>query len=79
MSCYVMHGTLGLTGVKPGCGLEQCVSCAVLIDGVSTLCCNRPVAGLPGKENITVAEVKLLAVSSNDLMLASCQKLAYSR
>jgi aerobic-type carbon monoxide dehydrogenase small subunit (CoxS/CutS family) len=51
---YVLRGGLGLTGVKLGCGLEQCGSCAVLVDGVSTLCCNRPVAEFPGKDIITV-------------------------
>jgi len=52
---YVLRGALGLTGVKLGCGLEQCGACAVLVDGVSTLCCNRPVAEFPGK-NITTVE-----------------------
>ncbi len=51
---YVLRGALGLTGVKLGCGLEQCGSCAVLVDNVSTLCCNRPVAEFPGKEITTV-------------------------
>jgi len=51
---YVLRGALGLTGVKLGCGLEQCGSCAVLVDNVATLCCNRPVAEFPGKEIVTV-------------------------
>jgi len=51
---YILRGALGLTGVKLGCGLEQCGSCAVLVDGVSTLCCNRPVAEFPGKDITTV-------------------------
>ena len=48
---YILRGALGLTGVKLGCGLEQCGSCAVLVDGVSTLCCNRPVAEFAGQNS----------------------------
>ncbi len=51
---YVLRGQLGLTGVKLGCGLEQCGSCAVLVDNEATLCCNRPVGEFPGKEIVTV-------------------------
>ncbi|MEX2452031.1 MAG: (2Fe-2S)-binding protein [Rhodospirillales bacterium] len=51
---YILRGPCGLTGVKLGCGLEQCGSCAVLIDGEPTLCCNRPVGEVAGKEIVTV-------------------------
>jgi len=51
---YVLRGELGLKGAKLGCGLEQCGSCAVLVDGVSTLSCARPVAELAGREIVTI-------------------------
>ena len=37
---YVIRDELGLTGTKLGCGLEQCGSCAILIDGEKKLSCN---------------------------------------
>ena len=30
---FVIRDELGLTGTKLGCGLGQCGSCAVLVDG----------------------------------------------
>jgi len=51
---YVLRNALGLTGVKNGCGLEQCGSCAVLVDGASTLTCVAPVAGFEGREIVTI-------------------------
>ena len=50
----VLRNRLGLTGVKVGCGLEQCGACAVLVDGKSTLSCVRPAAGFAGNEIETV-------------------------
>ena len=50
----VLRNRLGLTGVKVGCGLEQCGACAVLVDGKSTLSCVRPAAEFAGKEIETV-------------------------
>ena len=37
---FVIRDDFKLTGTKLGCGLEQCGSCAVLIDGVKKLSCN---------------------------------------
>ena len=50
----VLRNCLGLTGAKLGCGLEQCGACAVLVDGVSTLSCARPVNEFAGKSVTTV-------------------------
>ena len=49
-----LRNRLGLTGVKVGCGLEQCGACAVLVDGVSTLSCVRPAAEFEGTCIVTV-------------------------
>ncbi len=51
---YVLRNTLGLTGAKLGCGLEQCGSCAVLVDGDARLSCNAPVAQFEGADIVTV-------------------------
>jgi aerobic-type carbon monoxide dehydrogenase small subunit (CoxS/CutS family) len=51
---YVLRNSLGLTGTKHGCGLEQCGACAVLVDGVSTLSCMAPVADFEGREIVTI-------------------------
>ena len=37
---YAIRNDFGLTGTKLGCGLEQCGSCAVIIDGEKKLSCN---------------------------------------
>lgn len=51
---YVLRNQLGLTGAKLGCGLEQCGSCAVLVDGVAQLSCVAPVGQFAGAEIVTV-------------------------
>ena len=50
----VLRNRLGLTGVKVGCGLEQCGACAVLVDGESTLTCVRPATDFKGRSIETV-------------------------
>jgi nicotinate dehydrogenase subunit A len=50
---YVLRNSLGLTAAKHGCGLEQCGACAVLVDGVSTLCCATPAAAFQGHDIVT--------------------------
>ena len=50
----VLRNRLGLTGLKVGCGLEQCGACAVLVDGESTLACARPAADFEGRRIETV-------------------------
>ena len=50
----VLRNRLGLTGVKVGCGLEQCGACAVLVDGEPTLACVRPAADFEGRRIETV-------------------------
>ena len=49
-----LRNRLGLTGVKVGCGLEQCGACAVLVDDEPTLSCVRPAADFEGRRIETV-------------------------
>jgi nicotinate dehydrogenase subunit A len=47
---YVLRDNLGLHGPKFGCGLAQCGSCTVLIDGRAVRSCVLPLAKVgPGK------------------------------
>jgi aerobic-type carbon monoxide dehydrogenase small subunit (CoxS/CutS family) len=51
---YVLAGELGLKGPRFGCGLAQCGSCSVLVDGVETRSCVTPAAAVAGKEITTL-------------------------
>jgi len=51
---FVLRNELGLVGAKLGCGLEQCGSCAVLVDGVPVMSCVAPVSQFEGKRIETV-------------------------
>jgi aerobic-type carbon monoxide dehydrogenase small subunit (CoxS/CutS family) len=51
---WVLRESLGLTGAKYGCGLEQCGSCAVLCDGRKVLSCTAPLESFAGKEITTI-------------------------
>ncbi|MDI1322686.1 MAG: (2Fe-2S)-binding protein [Algoriphagus sp.] len=51
---YVLRDQLELNGPKFGCGLSQCGSCMVLVDGVAVTSCIRPVASLGNSRVITL-------------------------
>jgi len=51
---YVLAGELGLKGPRFGCGLAQCGSCSVLVDGAETRACVTPVAAVEGKAVTTL-------------------------
>jgi len=50
----VLRNTLRLTGSRYGCGLEQCGSCMVLLDGEPAFSCVREVGTLQGHEITTI-------------------------
>jgi len=50
----VLRNHLGLVGTKFGCGLEQCGTCMVLIDGAPVRSCGKTVATVAGKNVLTV-------------------------
>ena len=52
---YVLTDDLGLKGPRFGCGLAQCGSCSVLIDGVEIRSCVTPVSAV-GQREITTLE-----------------------
>ena len=51
---FVIRDEFGLTGTKLGCGLEQCGSCAVLIDGKKKLSCNIFASDYQNHDIITI-------------------------
>ena len=51
---YVLSNELLLQGPRFGCGLAQCGSCSVLVDGVETRSCVTPVGSIEGKSVTTL-------------------------
>jgi nicotinate dehydrogenase subunit A len=51
---YVLRNELGLNGAKFGCGLGQCGSCTVMINGDAVLSCVVPIILAHGQEITTV-------------------------
>jgi isoquinoline 1-oxidoreductase alpha subunit len=51
---WVLRDTLGLTGTKYGCGIAQCGSCTVLVDGVATRSCRVPLTSVGGRKITTI-------------------------
>ena len=52
---WVLRDTLGLTGTRFGCGIEQCGACTALLDGAATRTCATPVSTV-GDRPITTIE-----------------------
>ena len=50
----VLRNHLGLKGSRYGCGLEQCGTCMVLIDGVAEYSCVREVGSVAGRHVTTI-------------------------
>jgi aerobic-type carbon monoxide dehydrogenase small subunit (CoxS/CutS family) len=51
---YVLINELALRGPRFGCGLAQCGSCSVLVDGVEMRSCVTPVEKVAGKQVTTL-------------------------
>ena len=51
---YVLRNDLALNGPKFGCGLGECGSCTVLIDGVAARSCVTPLRVLQGRSIVTL-------------------------
>ena len=51
---YVLTDELQLQGPRFGCGLAQCGSCSVLVNGVETRSCVTPVSAVQGKSVTTL-------------------------
>ena len=51
---WAIRENVGLTGTKYGCGVAQCGSCTVHIDGVAVRSCAMPVSAAAGKRITTI-------------------------
>jgi isoquinoline 1-oxidoreductase alpha subunit len=51
---WALREQAGLTGTKYGCGIAQCGSCTVHVDGVATRSCSVPVSLVEGKQITTI-------------------------
>ena len=51
---WAIREQVGLTGTKYGCGVAQCGSCTVHIDGTAVRSCVVPVAAAEGKQVTTI-------------------------
>ena len=51
---WAIREQIGLTGTKYGCGVGQCGSCTVLIDGEPVRSCVMPVSAAAGKQITTI-------------------------
>ena len=51
---YVLRNDLGLRGPRFGCGLSQCGTCTVLMNGTAVRSCSRPVSRAQGTEITTL-------------------------
>ncbi|MBV8407777.1 MAG: (2Fe-2S)-binding protein [Alphaproteobacteria bacterium] len=50
----VLRNQLGLFGTRYGCGLEQCGSCMVLVDGEPVYSCSREAGTVAGRSVTTI-------------------------
>ena len=50
----VLRNHLGLMGTRYGCGLEQCGTCTVLVDGEPAYACTREIGTLAGRAVTTI-------------------------
>jgi len=51
---WVLRETLGLTGVKYGCGVAACGACTVHVDGAAVRSCSLPVSAATGAAIVTI-------------------------
>jgi len=64
---YVLTDELQLLGPRFGCGLAQCGSCSVLVDGVEIRSCVTPLSSVAGKQVTTLEGLPALYALSRGL------------
>ena len=67
---YVLTNELNLKGPRFGCGLAQCGSCSVLLDGIEIRSCITPVADVQGKALTTLEGLPALYAQQKGLAQA---------
>src|SRR5436305_10454253 len=53
---YVLRNDLGLRGTRFGCGLGQCGSCTVHVNGTPARSCMRPLSSIGTNDEIVTPE-----------------------
>jgi len=64
---YVLSNEMNLQGPRFGCGLGQCGSCSVLVNGVETRSCMTPVSAVSGKSITTLEGLPALYAAQKKL------------
>src|SRR5262249_44132131 len=64
---YVLSDELNLQGPRFGCGLGQCGSCSVLVNGVETRSCMTKVSAVVGKSVTTLEGLPAWYAAQNKL------------
>ncbi len=54
----VLRNELDLKGSRYGCGLEQCGTCMVLLDGEPVHACSREIGSVAGRRVVTVESLR---------------------
>ena len=62
---WALRENVGLTGTKYGCGIAQCGSCTVHVDGVAVRSCSTPVSAVVGKQITTIEGLAVNGVLTN--------------
>jgi len=71
---YVLRNDLELSGPQFGCGLSQCGSCSVLLDGKEIRSCVTPVSAAVGKEVTTLEGLPARWAQQKSLPQADAEK-----
>jgi aerobic-type carbon monoxide dehydrogenase small subunit (CoxS/CutS family) len=71
---FVLRNELKLTGLRMGCGMAQCGSCAVLLDGEEVRTCVTPVSYAVGKRVITIEGLPAVWAEKKGLSAAEAAK-----
>jgi isoquinoline 1-oxidoreductase subunit alpha len=74
---WALRDELNLTGTKFGCGASLCGACTVLIEGVPSRSCQRPVSTLSGQkiqtiEGLDSKEATAVRQAWTDLNVVQC-------
>ncbi|MCU7847208.1 MAG: (2Fe-2S)-binding protein [Candidatus Thiodiazotropha sp. (ex Lucinoma kastoroae)] len=74
---WALRECIGLTGTKFGCGIAQCGSCTVHIDGDPVRSCITPVSAVVGKQVTTIEGLnssagKAVQAAWRDLEVVQC-------
>ena len=71
---YVLRNELELSGPRLGCGMAQCGSCAVLVDGHEVRSCITPASAVVGKKIVTIEGLAAIWAEKKGLSAAEAAK-----